>query len=115
LRGAPTRFPRLRAKVRPGPQIVGQDPSSWLALGQELENVEFSFAEAREGRSRSTGYLGRDPVKHLVGDRAAKMAEDKRFELLRACTQHAFQVCGALFAMGRRCLRAAAALPRVTK
>jgi hypothetical protein len=28
-------------------------------------------------------------------------AEDKRFELLRACTQHAFQVCASGFAVGQ--------------
>jgi hypothetical protein len=30
------------------------------------------------------------------------VAEDKRFELLRACTQHAFQVCGRTFMADQR-------------
>ena len=30
------------------------------------------------------------------------VAEDARFELARACTQHAFQVCGRAFAVGQR-------------
>jgi hypothetical protein len=29
------------------------------------------------------------------------VAEDARFELARACTQHAFQVCGRAFAVGQ--------------
>jgi hypothetical protein len=29
------------------------------------------------------------------------MAEDARFELARACTQHAFQVCAPAFTAGR--------------
>jgi hypothetical protein len=29
------------------------------------------------------------------------MAEDKRFELLRGCPQHAFEVCGWVFAEAR--------------
>ena len=30
-----------------------------------------------------------------------KLAEDRGFEPLRACTQHAFQVCGCVFAEAR--------------
>jgi hypothetical protein len=30
------------------------------------------------------------------------VAEDARFELLRGCPQHAFQVCGRAFAVGQR-------------
>jgi hypothetical protein len=29
------------------------------------------------------------------------VAEDARFELARACTQHAFQVCGCSFTLGQ--------------
>jgi hypothetical protein len=32
------------------------------------------------------------------------MAEDRRFELLRGCPQHAFQVCGWGFGTGQDCL-----------
>jgi hypothetical protein len=40
-------------------------------------------------------------------------AEDARFELARGCPQHAFQVCGSVFTVGRRRPRPAAARPRV--
>jgi hypothetical protein len=31
------------------------------------------------------------------------LAEDKRFELLRGCPQHAFQVCGYASGLGHHC------------
>jgi len=43
-----------------------------------------------------------------------RVAEDKRFELLKGCPQHAFQVCGSVFTVGRR-LRPAVARPRVAR
>jgi hypothetical protein len=30
-----------------------------------------------------------------------RLAEDTRFELVRACTQHAFQFCGCVFMQGQ--------------
>ena len=45
------------------------------------------------------------PLKTVRTFYLISVAEDARFELARACTQHAFQVCARAFAVGQHRLR----------
>jgi hypothetical protein len=78
------------------PYMCWSAPVNRLRCGRELRRAH--GAGAAGGRLPQTFYLVRE-------------AEDARFELARACPQHAFQVCWSVYGHARDCARAGKVKP----
>src|ERR1039457_1698937 len=92
-----------RGPDRPLPSRAQTAPA--YSLLQRRRAGGFVWFGFRASRAAPTAtHLARYARARPVDPVGSHLAEDRRFELLRGCPQHAFQVCGPGFSLGRRVL-----------
>jgi hypothetical protein len=75
---------RLFAQQSQAQMLTWEDRFGWFTANQLGPEPSAQPGESRSGFQQQVS-----------------VAEDRRFELLRGCPQHAFQVCGRLFTLGQ--------------